>query len=338
MPITDVSSLPKLFRHKEDFRLFHGNHKQAYFLVALIYVGLVAALVVVQRAISAESVAIQLPCAAVAYLAIGSGQFALSNGLHEALHRNFGNRQTDRWAALLLAYPLGLTMSYRRVHDLHHRYVGSDRDPDLPKYWRFPRTKGGLALRILTSGSGVPALAQFVDLTFGRVARGNSIPGASGVRPLNELPWLVAVQIVILGAVWVIVGNPIHYIVFWVLPLMTVAKFLTTVRVLCEHGSPDRGFVFRSLVRRSWQSWVLGSFDFNYHAEHHLYPSVPYAHLERLHQRHQDHRLAYPEYRPFDGRYERYEGSYLDLLVFWFRTLPWREKRSPEQEWSPSTR
>lgn len=333
-----VSSLPKLFRDKEDFRLFHGNHKQAYFLAALIYVELLASLAVAQQAIAGESIPLRLPCAALAFMAIGWGQFALSNGLHEALHRNFGNRRSDRWAALLLAYPLGLTMSYRRVHDLHHRYVGSDRDPDLPKYWRFPRTKGRLALRILASGSGVPALTQFLHLTFGKVARGNLIPGAPGARPLHELPRLAAVQAVILGAVWVTLGNPILYLVFWVLPLMTVAKFLTTLRVLCEHGSPDQEFVYRSLAGRSWQSWVLGSFDFNYHAEHHLYPSVPYAHLERLHQRHQDHRLAHPDYRPFDGRYERYEGSYLDLLVFWFRTLPWRDGRSPEQKWSPSTR
>jgi fatty acid desaturase len=69
----------------------------------------------------------------------------------------------------------------------------------------------------------------------------------------------------------------------------------------------------------------MGAFDFNFHAEHHLFRSVPYAKLEQFHRRHREYFEQHADYRPFGGRFEFYSGGYLALLAHWFRTLPWRK-------------
>jgi fatty acid desaturase len=93
---------------------------------------------------------------------------------------------------------------------------------------------------------------------------------------------------------------------------------------LCEHCSPYRDWVVRTIDGHRWQTWLMGAFDFNFHGEHHLFPSVPYAQLQRLRDLHRSYLGSHPEYRPFDGRFEVFDGGYAALLAHWFRVLPWR--------------
>jgi fatty acid desaturase len=234
------------------------------------------------------------------------------------VHHNLRNKKSDRLAALLTAYPVGLTMTYREVHLGHHKYLGTKRDPEFSVYTSFPQTKIALILRFLWFVSGVPAVLQFL-------AQQRSVASTGGKRPYYDLLCFVSVQLGLISLFWWGYGNPFFYIAFWALPIATVGKLLSTTRLLCEHGSPTRDWVVRTIDGSRWQTWVMGAFDFNYHGEHHLWPSVPYAQLQRLHRVHRTYFEQNPEYQPFDGRFEFFSGGYLALLSRWLRVLPWRK-------------
>jgi fatty acid desaturase len=316
--IRPMQPLPKLFESKEDFQRCHGNQEQAYALVGLLYLILLAALAAYRLEWYQSGGPAWLLGGMGLFVGVGWVQFSLSNGLHEALHYNFGNRKGDTTTALLLAYPIGFTMSYRRVHHLHHVYWATSRDPDRTGYSNFPRTKWALLGRVLWNLSGVAAVRQFVEL---QLSRGRD--RGMSAKPRAELAWLAGTQVTIFAIFTLTYGSPLAYFLLWLAPLATVAKALSSTRLLCEHGSPDKPTVIRTITGARWRTLLLGAFDFNYHAEHHLYPSIPFAHLVDLYERHRAYRLRHPNYAPLEGRYEQFDGGYLALLWHWLKILPW---------------
>jgi fatty acid desaturase len=203
-------------------------------------------------------------------------------------------------------------MSYRTVHLEHHQHLGTPSDPEFSLYSVFPKSRTAMLLRFVWFVSGIPAILQFFQLQ----SSGAGSRGVSGS--------LAAVQMVIVLAFYLAFGNVLFYIFLWALPVATVGKLLSSTRLLCEHSSPSHEWVVRTISGPRWQTWIMGAFDFNFHSEHHLFPSVPYAGLSELHSRHKAYAQSHPEYRPFDGRLEFFEGGYLRLLGVWFRELPWK--------------
>lgn len=312
-----MSPAKALFKDREEFQSFHTGEERSFLVIALLYAIAGAALCLVWAAVWMP-IPVAVPTCVIAFIVIGWAQYSLGNGLHEAVHHNLRNKKGDQLAALLTAYPVGLTMTYRGIHLGHHKYLGTIRDPEFSLYSSFPQTKGALIMRFIWFVSGVPATLQFL-------AQQRNTFSASGKRGFYDLLCFVGVQIGLIGLFWWAYGNPLFYIAFWVLPIATVGKLLSTTRLLCEHGSPTRDWVVRTIDGSLLQTWVMGAFDFNYHGEHHLWPSVPYAQLQRLHRAHRTYCEQNPGYQPFDGRFEYFSGGYLALLSRWIRILPWRK-------------
>jgi len=235
--------------------------------------------------------------------------------MHEAVHKNFLNKRGDFWASIVVAYPIGLTMRYRDIHLNHHKHIGTDKDPDWDEYIKFPISKLDITKRFIWFISGIPAVLQFLKLQANKSKTGS-------IKYFELLTFLLT-QLIIFTAFYFAYGSFLYYFIFWILPIATIGKLLSSSRLLCEHGSPDKGWVVRSIDGSRWQNWFLGAFDFNYHAEHHLIMSVPFANLKRLHKRNYAYALTHPEYQPFSGRMEFFSGSYLSLLRKWIRELPW---------------
>jgi fatty acid desaturase len=302
-----------LFRDREQFRSLHSGETASFGVIAGLYATAVAALVLVWLA-SRSSLAVAVPIFMIAFLVIGWAQYSIGNGMHEAVHQNLCNRRGDWLAWAITCYPIGL-FNDRDEHLAHHKYLGTSDDPAYPEYSSFPNSKTALLARLLWFGSGLPAFKQFLQQQ-GRAQ--------ASARPYLDVATLVAVQLVLVSLFWLAFGNVLYYIVFWVLPVATIGKLFSTTRLLCEHGSPDRDWVVRTIDGHRWQTWLMGAFDFNFHGEHHLFPSVPYAQLQHLRDLHRSYLSSHPEYRPFDGRFEVFDGGYLALLAHWFRVLPWR--------------
>lgn len=312
-----LKSAGKLFDSREDFQDFHPTPYKTLFFLGMIYVAILFSLLIVWQVPTFELHPSIVACVyTLIFFVIGWSQFALSNGLHEALHKNLFNKNSDLIAAIITAYPIGLTMSYRDVHQAHHKHLGTAKDPDLTDYINFPKSKLGLISRFLFNLSGIPAITQFFKLMFGeqKVTRANN--------QLNEIIGLVIVQTFILVIFFALFNSVFYYFFFWILPVITVGKFCSSTRLLCEHGSPDHEWVIRSIHGPRVKTWVLGPFDFNYHAEHHLAQTIPFPSLEKLYDRHQDV-VSRAKTEDLDYRVEIFEGGYLSLIWSWFMKLPW---------------
>lgn len=309
-----------LFRDRNHYRSFLSGEDASFAVIAGLYATILAALGSVWFA-TRGSMALILFVGAVVFIVIGWAQYSLGNALHEAAHRNLRNRKSDVLAAIVTAYPIGLTMGYRDTHLMHHQHLGTDKDPEFQTYAHFPRSRLQFLWRLVGFASGWPALLQFVQQQAG------ATNVRAGARFRETAPFL-AVQAVIFALFWLTFANPLFYFIFWAAPVATVGKLIATTRLLCEHSSPDRDWVVRTIHARRWQTWLFGAFDFNYHGEHHLFASVPFAQLGRLHRLHRQYFEEHRDYRPFDGRFEFFEGGYLSLLTRWFHALPWRQPKA----------
>lgn len=284
----------------------------------------------------------KVPIGAALFVFLGWLQASISNGFHEACHENLieghGKRPKfwDRVSAILLGYPTFFTLTYREVHTQHHVKGGDPtEDPDVVTYGGFPRSRMEMLGRFATMATGVSAAQQVLRRVFGArdgdsveaklaAARKQRAARHGSATPMGELPWLVATQLGIVALFLGIFGWPwglAWYVGFWILPLGTIAKTVKASRSFCEHGAPDNVFVLRTITGKPWQLGTLGMYGFSYHAEHHLYPWVPYSKLPELHERLKADILATGETRL--GKYELFEGGYFALLAKWFSDLPW---------------
>lgn len=309
------------FLAKEEFEAYKGGQNSALWLTAGLWGFLVLLLLGLRAALDTGLWTVYVPVGLVVFVLVGWVQASLSNGFHEAVHYNFGERHSDLLSLVLLGYPTFFTLNYRTLHMQHHRWFGDPaQDPDYATFTPFPRTRGEFLKRLFFMGSGIAAARQLVTRNL-RPQRKLARSPKSGRAA--ELFGLALTQLAILG-LYALILSPLHYLFFWVLPLGTVGKLAKSTRAFCEHGSPERGWVLRTITGTRWQTGTLGMYGFHYHAEHHFYPWVPYPRLAALYRRHQGE-LAKAEYRAqHASEYEAFEGGYFRLLLKWFKALPWR--------------
>ena len=254
----------------------------------------------------------------LAWGVIGWCQFALFNALHEGLHNRFGNPHREVLAYALAAYPVGFDGNYRRVHLDHHKYFGDPgRDPDYPNYAGFPTSKRQFLWRLLLNLCGWYALLQFLGIRQGTAdaSKDSSNPAAT-----ETVLWkLMLAQALVLLLFAMTVGW-FYYVWLWLIPLVTFGKFYASTRTFCEHGHPGNQPTIRTITGSFAGEKILGVFCFNYHAEHHRFTAIPCNRLAAA-----SAALSDSVYAPVESGepcYEHYKNGYLQLLVGWFRGLP----------------
>ncbi len=193
------------------------------------------------------------------------------------------------------------------MHLDHHKYFGeAGKDPEYESYSYFPRSKLQMLWRLVKNASGIVAIPQFFLQK----------PSVQKYSIVRETLTLVVVHSV-LFAIFTVLLHWWMYFVFWAVPVVTVAKFFSSTRGFCEHGSPDDIPVYRTITGNSLQTLLFGMFHFNFHAEHHAHPALPYSSLSETHS------IMFPKTdRIGDVAYVLYEKGYLRILLSWFRGLP----------------
>lgn len=248
------------------------------------------------------------------FLVIGWAQFSISNAFHEALHFNFGKKHNEFLAKFMTAYPIGFNMNYRKEHFAHHKNFGdSTKDPDFPFYSNFPKSKLELLKRFAWNLCGIPAVIQYLQQKNFREYSKNNKDHSYEFFATHLL--IMSIFILIFYSNSLLFGA-LSYFIFWIGPLITVAKFCSSTRLLCEHGSPKNELVFRTIKGNFFQTATLGAFNFNYHAEHHIKSYIPYTKLQIAsnHLQLKDHLK--------DIKYEEFNGGYIRLIIYWFKILP----------------
>ena len=192
---------------------------------------------------------------------------------HEAMH---GNASRNPWVnAFILWFTHALVgisgRAHRSFHFDHHRFVGSDRDPE-------HRIHGTVDGRTTWMGAfRVVALAHvFVN--------GHRWRGAmTRVEPMH-------IALELLGAVLLHAGlialfGPWNWLVYGVLAASTGLPMVAGLRAAAEHLAPRPTDVVHTRAYRALRvgQWAWSNVD--HHVEHHLCPQVPYHRLPELRRR-----------------------------------------------------
>ena len=221
-----------------------------------------------------------------AVLALGLVQAALFAPSHETMHKTaFASPRANAVVGWLTFCPsLQNAQFYAAFHVMHHRHTNvPGLDPELltPE----PKTRAQYAARIL----GIPfwriRLAVVRDCWRGDLSAYPYINAqqASGIiASVRAMSALMVVGAVVSGIMlgW---ATPL---LFWIIPQLVGQPFLRAYLITEHTGcSLDRNGLTNTRTTRTnrlirWLMW-----DMPFHAEHHLYPSIPFHRLADAHQR-----------------------------------------------------
>ncbi|MGB6043019.1 MAG: fatty acid desaturase family protein [Pirellulales bacterium] len=217
---------------------------------------------------------------------IGARQHALGILMHEGTHyRITKNRLLNELIGhVFLAFPtLGSMSGFRATHFAHHRSPNTEDDPDWTyrhgEEWRFPKSRVALYWMLIRDALGINS-AEYPKL------------GRRYASAAHHSKWIslgrITSYVVVLGVfyhfrlLWA-VG------LFWFVPFLTSHKIIMRIRNISEHhGGPEIGGhpyrETRTTIPSWWERLLIAPLNVNYHLEHHLFPSVPFYNLPRVHQ------------------------------------------------------
>ncbi len=222
---------------------------------------------------------------------IARTQLALAVMMHESAHGVLaGTRAVNDFVGqAFAAAPLMLSMfAYRRGHMQHHRAPMASNDPVAIMFGiaDYPVSKNELAWRLFKDVTSISYFLSVRDI----LMRKHAAAPADNSAPANTAFFTIASILLVNGlmfAVLVALGHPLLYAGLWLLPALTFLQVFARVRAITEHAgypaSEDQSENARSIVRRSWQTFLFGPHCIHYHIEHHLNVRVPYYHLAQVH-------------------------------------------------------
>ena len=233
-----------------------------------------------------------------AVVVIAARQHALMVLVHEAIHKRISRTVwvNDALTRLAAAFPIFISLSkWRFIHLYHHQYTHTKDDPDRAIYARYPlgsKRFWRLLARDVCGLNVVSTLKYFIDLPF--VTRGfnRKFLGeerAGRYRQIADMGRFTIFWAVVFSAGFVAWGWEFGtcLVLYWLVPYCTVTQVFFRIRGAIEHGNvPDPENAYQQ-TRTYFMPAVLRFFfapkQVHYHLEHHLYPSVPFYNLPRLH-------------------------------------------------------
>jgi fatty acid desaturase len=250
---------------------------------------------------------------ALAFLVVSSRQQALLNCEHECVHRKFlrSRRWNERVGRYLCAAPVGSPFSAAQARHLaHHRLLGTPEDPDLALHSGAPPKNTPIGLiryfaHALVGGYALMVLLGPKD----EVARSTPSASRHDLAALVFVHTALATIAALVTAWWV-------YPALWLAPLLTTTALCHLVRSFVEHAiTEDEGETHANRLITISSNWLerafVSPYFMNYHAEHHLVPSVPAPRLRELRERIGRHEERPPviERRSYLGALRHYVRS-----------------------------
>lgn len=220
----------------------------------------------------------------------GTSMALMFCAMHECAHRTaFANPKVNdsmAWLAGFLSFYN--STFYRRYHKWHHRYTQiPGKDPELgdPK----PETLA----QYLWQLSGIPWWKGKVighgQVAFGRLDDCFFLTESVHPEVIRSTRLQLVVYLAIFG-IAAALGQPIFVVMYWLLPLAVGQPMLRFI-LLAEHSNCTHDDNPLTNTRTTLTLWPLKFLMWNmpYHAEHHLYPSIPFHALSDAHQQLTEH-------------------------------------------------
>ena len=250
---------------------------------------------------------------AIAFVVVGTRYYALFIIGHDGMHRRLlpGHDANDLFNDLFCLGPIGaVTHINNRNHLLHHRHLSTDDDPDRHKHCCRNKATRPAYLAFLTG------LANLVP-AFGNVFVHNSEARSRRAYTARDVAIIVGWQAVLATGLTLAVGWW-AYPVLWLLPVYVFTYLADTLRSFLEHSHPEadaKADEHRLITYLSspLERLLFAPMNMNYHAAHHLWPSIPYYNLPAADRElRADPRSAGLEWR----------GSYISYMARYYLALP----------------
>ena len=196
--------------------------------------------------------------------------------------------------------PLGIDGRGVRAGDIlaHHKYFYTEKDPDYARKsgteWSIPMSRVQFARMFLLDILGINTL---------RLIRSKK-PRSDGVR--DEFRRRRPTQRWIRPTFWIIVaatlsysGGWMYFLLYWVLPLLTVAQCLVRLGALSEHKynvkSSELNDSTHLIELAWWERALLPNLNFTLHHYHHMFPGLSFSTLPLVHRMYREANLVYQE-------------------------------------------
>lgn len=223
---------------------------------------------------------------------ISTRQHALLILAHEGTHRRlFKSKKVNDWATeFFTAYPLLVQMrTYRKMHLQHHQFTNTEKDDSWihrapHKEWQFPMSPSDLwkHYKKFLFGHGIKDMLvfwrHFSGLSRKHLTKTNNY--------LKVLPQALFYLLTIL--VFYYYDSFDVLFLYWILPAITFLPILMRIRDIGEHfGLPHEHELntTRNITCSITEKMIFAPFSVSLHLDHHLFPSVPFYNLPKLHKR-----------------------------------------------------
>lgn len=246
----------------------------------------------------------------LAVILLGGRQLGLAVLMHEAGHKTLFqstrlNLLLGQW---LCAYPvLGDVEAYGASHRIHHRYAGTDQDPDLPNYRNYPVSKASFLRKLKRDLTGQTGLTLF-RMLFG--GQGRNLMLREGEKTNSERYGIAVNLLMFLIMLAAGVGE---FYLLWIVAYFFVYPLIARIRQVAEHGNVtdlydlDPRKNTRTTYANPIERLIFCPNGVNYHVEHHLLASVPAHKLKSLHR-------ALLEKGFYQGHESALASGYLDVV------------------------
>jgi fatty acid desaturase len=225
----------------------------------------------------------------VALVVYGFSLAAMFAVVHESCHRTAfaSNRLNDiiAWfAGVLSGYN---STFYRRYHKWHHRYTQIEgKDPELEDIK--PSNFRGYLAEISGLNWWIGKVQTHYRVATGKI---DDLPYLSE-KTRNEVIKSTRLQMFVYGsaiACSFILQQP-WFITLWLIPLVVGQPILRFI-LIAEHTgcSNDNNPLTNTRTTLTWFPIKFMMWNMPYHAEHHLYPSIPFHALPKAHQQLKGH-------------------------------------------------
>lgn len=277
----EMTAQAPIVSSKEVKRLSQLAPARTIFAIALDWLMIVAAIAISEYI---DSWLFYFPTVAI----ISGRMHALGVLTHDAAHyRFFKNRQRNEWIGdLFVAWPIFISVDgYRQNHLAHHQNVNTEDDPDWvtkigsdaftfpQKAWTMVKHMSGYLIAIQT----LCDMRRLLPLI-----RKND-------RSTRQYKLIRAGYYVIWGLAFTFLGVWSQVFLYWIVPFFTLLFLFQHVRSVAEHFGADMDYSkeldgTRTVLPHAWERLFFAPHNVNFHLEHHLYPSVPFYNLPKLHK------------------------------------------------------
>lgn len=212
----------------------------------------------------------------VAAVIIASRQHALLVLMHEAAHFRISKNQlfNDFIGEMFAAFPTMSTLvGYRKHHIQHHRTTNTDADPDwarklsLPD-WQYPQS-GKTIARVFSKQlyRGGWDWCRFMYMI--------------GKDDRRRVIYWSALSLGMVAS-----GHAVAFLMYWIFPLACIFPLIQRIRSTSEHFGLPNEHEFngtRNTLAGPIETFLFSPHEVNRHLTHHLFPSIPFYNLSKLH-------------------------------------------------------